>query len=127
MEGGKILFLKRRSTGYFDGYYSVSAGHVEEGEAAVQAVIREAREELGITLRAVEFAYVMHRFEGRYRVDFFFKALDFEGVPTNAEPEKAERLAYFRQGSLPENVVPYVKKAVTDYFLHGKNCGEFFL
>jgi 8-oxo-dGTP pyrophosphatase MutT (NUDIX family) len=127
VEDGRILFLKRRNTGYFDGYYSVPAGHVEEGETAVQAVIREAREELGITLRSVEFAYVMHRFEGHYRVDFFFKALEYEGVPTNAEPEKAEHLAYFRPDSLPGNVVPYVKKAVADYFLHGRTYGEFFL
>ncbi|MGC8584316.1 MAG: NUDIX hydrolase [Thermoproteus sp.] len=126
-DGGKILFLKRRNTGYFDGFYSVPAGHVEEGETAAQAMIREAREELGITLRALEFAYVMHRFEGHYRVDFFFKALDYEGVPVNAEPEKAEHLAYFRPDSLPDNVVPYVRKAVIEHFLYGKTYGEFFL
>lgn len=126
VEGGRILLLKRRNTGYFDGYYSVPAGHVEEGEDAVETVIREAREEVGITLREVEFAYVMYRFEGHYRVDFFFKALRYEGSPANAEPSKAEEVAFYPVDSLPDNVVPYVKKAIVDYFIHGRRFGQFF-
>ncbi|MCX8136241.1 MAG: NUDIX domain-containing protein [Pyrobaculum aerophilum] len=122
-----MLLLRRKNTGYFDCFYSVPAGHVEEGEAAVQAIIRKAREEIGILLKAVEFAYVMHRFEGHYRVDFFFKALEYEGTPVNMEPDKADHMAFFPLNSLPENTVPYVKKAIEDYFLRGRAYGEFFV
>lgn len=42
--------MRRRGSGYYDGWYSVPAGHVEAGELPVDRLVREAREELGITL-----------------------------------------------------------------------------
>ncbi|NQY54774.1 MAG: NUDIX domain-containing protein, partial [Campylobacteraceae bacterium] len=50
----KILLLRRHNTGYQDGQYSTIAGHVEEGESFSQCIIREAKEEAGITLKSVE-------------------------------------------------------------------------
>ena len=47
---GECLFLRRFNTGYKDGEYGLVSGHVEEGENLKSAMIREAREEVGITL-----------------------------------------------------------------------------
>ena len=46
----EILCLKRQGTGWMDGFWSLPAGHVEPGESVVQGLLREAQEEVGITL-----------------------------------------------------------------------------
>ena len=46
----RILLLQRKNTGFDDGKWSLPAGHVEEGESALTAAIREAEEEIGIVI-----------------------------------------------------------------------------
>ncbi len=46
----KILLLRRYNTGYNDGLYSLPSGHVEDGEFPIDALIREAQEEIGIII-----------------------------------------------------------------------------
>jgi len=61
--GDQMCLLLRKNTGYYDGYYGLIAGHVEEGESAVAGMIREAYEEAGIELIAsqINVVHVMHR------------------------------------------------------------------
>jgi len=60
---GKVLLLKRANTGYMDGLYSLPAGHVDGDEPAVLAAVREAQEEVAVTLTrdSLRLAHVMHR------------------------------------------------------------------
>ena len=45
----RVLLQLRRGTGYMDGCWACgAAGHVEAGESVVQAVVREAAEEVGV-------------------------------------------------------------------------------
>jgi len=46
----QILLMRRQGSGYYDGWYSVPAGHVESGELPIDALLRETKEELGIEL-----------------------------------------------------------------------------
>ena len=65
IEGSKILMLQRKNTGFWDGYYSLPAGHLEEGETAIESTVREAKEEVGVDIKKsdLEFAHVIHRFD----------------------------------------------------------------
>ncbi|MFI9531608.1 NUDIX domain-containing protein [Nocardia fusca] len=47
---------------YEDGAYHLPSGHLEAGESVVAALVREAKEEIGVTIdpAGVGFAHVMH-------------------------------------------------------------------
>src|SRR3954453_1330432 len=77
---GAVLLLRRRNTGYEDGRYSVIAGHLDGDETVYSAMIREAREEAGITIPPADLAVVgvMQRRAAApgddERIDFFLAA-----------------------------------------------------
>jgi 8-oxo-dGTP pyrophosphatase MutT (NUDIX family) len=113
----RVLLLLRRNTGFADGQYSVIAGHLDGGEEVVGAACREAREEAGVALdpAAVVVAGVMHRRSDAERVDFFVAAGRWSGEIVNVEPEKCDDLRWFALDDLPDNVVPYVRRALENY------------
>lgn len=114
MKDGEVLLSQRCNTGYCDGMYSVPAGHLDGGETATAAMIREAQEEIGIVLKNedMRMACITHTLDGRETVSFFLKAEKWEGEITNMEPEKCSDLSWFPIDALPENTIPYVRHAL---------------
>lgn len=115
--GGQVLLLRRSNTGYHDGSYALPAGHIDGGESAVAAAVRETKEEIGldITPEDLHFVHVMHRRaeEGDHeRVDFFFEATKWQGEPDNMEPEKCDDVQWFPEDQLPGNTVTVSKLAI---------------
>jgi 8-oxo-dGTP pyrophosphatase MutT (NUDIX family) len=114
----KILLLRRYNTGYEDGKYSLVAGHVDSGETFTECIVREAKEEAGITLdpKDLNVAHVMHRNsntpENSERVDVFFVAEKWGSEITNKEPYKCDDLSWFDRDTLPENTIPHIRRAV---------------
>ena len=52
----EILLQLRQNTGYMDNMYDFAcSGHVEKGESYTTALVREAKEEIGITLKEEDF------------------------------------------------------------------------
>lgn len=115
--GSKILMLRRRNTNYFDGFLSLPAGHVEQGESLQTAAIREALEEVGVTIEktALQLVHVLSRpaIEDplQTRLDFFYHVRDWQGELTNKELDKCSELLWCDPGHLPEDSVPEVKFA----------------
>ena len=116
--GNQILLLRRFSTGYRDGEYSVPAGHLDGGETVMSAAAREAQEEVGVKIRLSDmvFSSVMHRTEDDERVDFFVHVRKWQGEPFNAEPDKCDDLCWVDVNKLPANMVPYVRRALENHF-----------
>ena len=106
----EILMLKRAGTGYYDGYYDLPGGHLEKGEDIFDGMIREAKEEIGITIKReeMEILYIYHRYK-RGMLKFVFKASKYEGIPVNAEPQNSEKIEWVEINQLPENIVPSIK------------------
>ena len=121
IRGDEILLLRRFNTGYEDGNYSVVAGHLDGGEEVKQAMMREAREEIGIQVleEDLEVVGVMHRLAEDERIDFFLVARDWEGEIRNMEPHRCDDLAWFPLEGLPANMIPYVKRAIENYQIGG--------
>lgn len=111
---GTTLLLRRANTGYEDGNYGVVAGHIEGGESARAATCREALEEAGLRIAPADlrFAHVVHRTTRGERISLFFEAVRHCGEPTNREPEKCDHLGWFPLDRLPDNMVPYVRRAL---------------
>ncbi|PYI37167.1 DNA mismatch repair protein MutT [Arthrobacter psychrolactophilus] len=110
-----VLLQLRQNTGYMDGHWATAAaGHVEAGESAEAAAIREAYEELGVRIAAEHLVPLtaMHRFKPQgspleQRVDFFFSADLWAGEPRIMEGDKAADLQWFSLNALPEVIVPH--------------------
>ena len=113
----KILLLKRANTGYEDGNYSLVAGHMDGNETIKQAMIREAKEEAGITIneKDLEIVTFLHRMTDPERFDFFLKCDKWNGNIQNMEPNKCSELSWYGINDLPNNIVPCVKKAIENY------------
>lgn len=118
-QNNKILLSLRQNTGYEDNKWSLVAGHCESKEAATQALIREAQEEIGITIdpKELEVSHVMHRQTDRENIDMFISCKKWNGSIANIEPEKCGELEFFELDKLPENTIPYIKDAL----IHIKN------
>ena len=125
IQNGRVLLGQRQNTGFEDGKFHLPAGHVEAGETVVSALVREAHEELGITIRPEQmtFAFVLHDRAGDGRVRFFFRAYEWIGLVKNREPEKCAALGWFDLNDLPKNLVPYARYVIQ----HHEEGGSFAL
>jgi 8-oxo-dGTP pyrophosphatase MutT (NUDIX family) len=122
-QNNQVLLGLRKNTGYNDGLWSLVAGHVEDGESATAAMIREAREEIGIELsqEQMKVVHIMHRRSNRRNIDVFFVCSSWEGNPRNCELEKCETLKFFPLDALPSNTIDY-----NGYVLSAMAKGEFY-
>lgn len=115
---GKILLLKRANAGYFDGSYSLPAGHFDGDESAKDVAVREAKEEIGVKIRPDELRlkHALHRISDiptkNERIDLFFETTKWSGEPKNMEPEKCAELKWVKTSNIPKNMVPEVRQAL---------------
>ncbi len=120
-DGLEVLLQLRQGTSYMDGWWACgAAGHVERGESALAAAVREAREELGVEVDPGDLQPVatLHQTIAlpdpvEERVDLFFTASRWAGEPRIAEPDKAADLRWWPLASLPDRVVPHEAQALT--------------
>lgn len=113
----KILLGRRQNSGYYDGWYSVPAGHVEFGELPINGLIREMKEELDITVnfKDLHLVHIMYRAkhdETGERLDLFFETKKWSGEIKINEPHKCDDLHWFPVKKLPENMMHHVKIAL---------------
>lgn len=116
-KGEEILLGRRQNSGYYDGWYSVPAGHVEFGELPIGGLIREMKEELGISInpKDLRLVYTMYRAkhdETGERFDLFFETKKWSGKIKINEPHKCDDLHWFPIKELPKNMMHHVKIAI---------------
>jgi 8-oxo-dGTP diphosphatase len=111
----EVLLAQRKNSEWFNNYYGLIGGKIEQQESATQALAREVAEEIGITFDSdrAEFAHVMH-FMGETEpcIALFFLIRTWQGELTNREPEKNDHISWFSLDKLPENLIPRHKKAL---------------
>lgn len=115
IENGKILLLRRYNTGYEDGNYSVIAGHVDGNESVLKAMQREAFEEANIQIEEqdLKIIHTMHRkTKERESIDYFLTCKKYAGQVQIMEKDKCDELSFYDLNHLPNNVIPYIRKAI---------------
>ena len=96
-----------------DGYWDFSAtGHVEENESMKQAVIREAKEEIGIDgemkckLGGNEYVATQPEKSGIIYYNGYFICEFYNNTPEIKELNKISELKWFTINELPELIIP---------------------
>lgn len=116
-KNNEILLIKRATTGLMDGFYSIPAGKLDEGEELSRATIREIKEEVGVDVKKedLRLANAQHcQFNGERWINFFYITEKWDGEPKVCEPHKHSEIKWVNVNSLPENIIPYVKKGIED-------------
>jgi ADP-ribose pyrophosphatase YjhB (NUDIX family) len=123
--GDEVPLGLREGTGFADGMWNLPSGKAEQDETAVAAVIREAREEVGVIRgpEQLDFAAAVQcrNSAADVRMGLFFHAeasADPAARPFNAEPHKCARVAWYPLRMLPEPVMPYSALGIS-LFLSG--------
>ncbi|MFB5268667.1 NUDIX domain-containing protein [Paenibacillus enshidis] len=122
-----ILLLLRNNTGFADGMFGVVGGHLDGGESATSALIRETQEEINIQVQPQDLKLVVtvHRMLDHCEyIDLFFKTDTWEGELRNNELHKHLHYAWFPAYDLPKNTMPLVYHVLGNY-LSGMNYLEF--
>ena len=113
---GRILLLKQTKPN--GGNYTLVGGTVEQEEFAVEALIRESKEEAGITLdkKHLKLVHVMHkRSANEHRIGLYFRASRWEGKLRAREKEKFKAAHWFDLDDLPKNLTPTVQQVLRNY------------
>ena len=115
-KNSQLLFLLRKNSKFFSGYYGLMGGRIEEHESPSAALIREAYEEINITITPENLQFVhclsFKNETGEKVLALVFKITDWQGQPVNKEPEKCATLDWFSLHDFPKNIIPRHKHII---------------
>lgn len=115
-EKKEILLQRRQGTKLWPGFLALPAGHIDEGENAYEAVIREAMEELSIEISVSDIidTFVVNRRNKSLLpyYDVYFEIDKYKGKIKINEPEKCSELIWCDINNLPQDMIGFEKEAI---------------
>ncbi len=120
IENDKKQILIGKRIGSHAPFYSIPGGSLEIGETFEQAAIREAKEELGITIHAPQVIAVTnnletYKTEGHHSISVILLVKEFDGEPKIMEPHKCSELVWCDPRELPTPHFDASRLGVTCY------------
>ena len=125
VSGGDLLLGRRANTGYGDGAYEPPSGRLAERETLVEATVRVAAAQVGVTLdpARVSLAHVLHDVSGAGRMAFFLTADgwadDTSPVPLAGAGSYSD-FGWYPLTDLPANMIDRARVAVRNYAAGGR-------
>ncbi len=118
-DNGKILLQRRQGTKLWPGFLALPAGHIDEGEDPYEAAIREAKEELDITITKndISDSFVVMRKNKSLMpyYDVYFNISNYIGNIKIAEPLKCSELVWKDINNLPNDMIDFEISAINNY------------
>jgi ADP-ribose pyrophosphatase YjhB (NUDIX family) len=116
LRDGEVLLGRRANTGYGDGAYEPPSSRLAERETIVEAAIRVAAAQAGISMdpARVSLAHVMHDVSGAGRIAFFLTVDGWDGEAGGATASYSD-LAWFPLPDLPANMIDRARVALREY------------
>jgi len=131
---GSVIILEDAAAGFafqlrdnrpdipFANYWGLFGGWLEPDENPEQAIVREMREELGLTLETARLKYIMAHREGDILAHVF--AYPAPSELSSATLYEGQRLEFLSVPELPKRtVVPQHRDIVEWYEIHKKTGG----
>lgn len=116
-KNNKVLVQRRKGTKVWNNYYALPAGHIDVGENQYEALIREAKEELGIDIDIKNIVnsytvlrrnyYEIDNKKSDNYIDFYFEINKYNGIPKIVEKDKCSELIWVDIHNLPEPFTDY--------------------
>lgn len=116
LEEKKVCLMRRYNTGWNDGMYALMGGHVEDAESPLKAVVREAREELGIVVSEDDLTHLFTMSVNPDHIYLYFGCQKYKGKITNMEAGQCDDINFFDVYNLPENIIGADKSALEHIF-----------
>ena len=115
-ENGEVLLQRRQGTKLWPGFLALPAGHIDGGENAYEALVREAKEELGIevSVQDITDTFVVNRKNKSLPpyYDVYFEVSKYIGDIKINEPEKCSELVWCNPNNLPDDIIDFEKEAM---------------
>lgn len=111
LRDGKIL-LYRRMKPPEAGHWNIVGGKVDHMEPAEQAARREAEEETGLSIGAIDFVGLSEQIieaDDQHWVSLLYKTSEFSGEPSLTEPDKLSDFGWFDLDTLPEPLSAFTR------------------
>jgi 8-oxo-dGTP diphosphatase len=104
---GRVLITQRPAGKSMAGLWEFPGGKIESGERPEETVIREMREELGVTIKEAclaPFTFASHRYPDFDLLMPLFLCRRWEGIP---QPHEGQNIAWVRPKDLALNAARY--------------------
>lgn len=112
---GRVLLCKRLKAPEA-GFWNIVGGKVDLMERSIDAARREAEEESGLKIGAVDLLCLAEEIipaDGQHWVSLIYVTRDFTGEPTLTEPDKLSEIGWFALDDLPQPLSAFSAKAFT--------------
>ena len=120
LRSGSVLLARRCNTGFEDGNYGPVGGHLEGGESIKQTAVRECREEIGVEIDPADLEMIgVTHYDSPMGggIDFFLCTTRWTGEPYARK--ECDNLQWCPLNELPENTVPFVRRAIKHHLQAG--------
>ena len=110
---GKVL-LYRRVKPPEAGHWNIVGGKVDQMEHSSDAARREAEEETGLSIGAVDFLCTIEAIveaDSQHWISMIYVARAFSGEPQLTEPDKLSEMGWFDLSDLPQPLSVFSQKA----------------
>lgn len=118
-EQGQVFLAKRgKNSGNERGLWEFPGGAVDFGETLRDAIVREIREEYGITIAVEDLLTVTDHIlpeEGQHWVSPSFVCRIVSGTPVIAEPDKCEAIGWFDLDNMPPSLSKVTQHDLEEY------------